>query len=59
MRLFVACEPGAEVAAAAAVLIDTLRTRAAHLAPHARLAWVAPERLHFTVVGQPEGLGAP
>ena len=49
MRLFVACEPVAEVAAAAAALIEDLRNRVARSAPHARLTWVAQERLHFTV----------
>ena len=49
MRLFVAvaCEPALRRAAGA--LIDTLRARAARLAPRARLAWVAPDHLHFTL----------
>lgn len=49
MRLFVAvaCEPA--LTRAAGSLIETLRARAARLAPRARLAWVAPEHLHFTL----------
>lgn len=49
MRLFVAvaCEPA--LTRAAGSLIDTLRARATRLAPRARLAWVAPDRLHFTL----------
>ena len=49
MRLFVAvaCEPA--LTRAAESLIDTLRARTARLAPRARLAWVAPDRLHFTL----------
>jgi 2'-5' RNA ligase len=49
MRLFVACETGPAVADAAAALIVDLQARVARLAPHARLTWVAKERLHFTV----------
>jgi 2'-5' RNA ligase len=49
VRLFLACETGAAVAGAADALIGELRARVAQLAPHARLAWVAKERLHFTV----------
>ena len=49
MRLFLACETGAAVAQAADALIGELRSRVARLAPHARLTWVAKERLHFTV----------
>jgi 2'-5' RNA ligase len=49
VRLFLACETGAAVAQAADALIGELRSRVARLAPHARLTWVAKERLHFTV----------
>jgi 2'-5' RNA ligase len=49
MRLFIACETGAAVGEAAAALIEELRGRVARQAPHARLTWVARERLHFTV----------
>jgi 2'-5' RNA ligase len=49
VRLFVACEVGAAVAAAAGELIGELQGRVARLAPHARLTWVPQERLHFTV----------
>jgi 2'-5' RNA ligase len=49
VRLFVACETGAAVAEAADALIGELQARVARLAPHARLRWVAKERLHFTV----------
>jgi 2'-5' RNA ligase len=49
VRLFVACEAGAEVAQAADSLIGELRARVARLAPQARLTWVAKERLHFTI----------
>ena len=49
MRLFIACETGADVGGAAAALIDELRGRVTRLAPHARLTWVPRERLHFTV----------
>ena len=47
----VACESASEPALtrAAGSLIDTLRARAARLAPRARLAWVAPDHLHFTL----------
>ena len=38
-----------DLARRAASFVDTLRSRAARLAPHARLSWVAPERLHFTL----------
>jgi 2'-5' RNA ligase len=49
VRLFVAvaCEPA--LTRAAGSLIDTLRARTARLAPRARLAWVAPDRLHVTL----------
>lgn len=49
MRLFVGCETGTSVGAAAEALIEELRARAAQAAPHARLTWVPKERLHFTV----------
>jgi len=49
MRLFVACDTGPAVADAATALIVDLRARLAGSAPHARLTWVAKERLHFTV----------
>jgi 2'-5' RNA ligase len=49
VRLFVGCETGAAVAAAATALIDDLQARVARLAPLARLTWVPQERLHFTI----------
>ena len=54
MRLFVAIEMGPAIAEAGAELIDELRRRVRQYAPHARVTWVAPERLHLTVrfIGQ-------
>ena len=49
VRLFVGCETGAAVAAAATALIGDLQARVARLAPHARLAWVPHERMHYTL----------
>lgn len=49
MRLFVAVGLPAAAAAAAAELGASLRQRVTRLAPHARLAWVAPDRMHLTV----------
>lgn len=49
MRLFVAVDVGADVAAAAAQLIGRLRRRAARVAPEARIAWIPAERMHLTV----------
>jgi 2'-5' RNA ligase len=49
VRLFVGCEVGPEVGAAAASLIDALRARATAIAPQARLSWTPPERLHVTL----------
>ena len=43
----VACAPA--VMRAAGSFIETLRARATQLAPQARLAWVPPDRLHFTL----------
>jgi len=54
VRLFVAIEIGEDVAAEAARVIERLRARVATLAPHARVTWVTPERMHLTVrfIGQ-------
>jgi RNA 2',3'-cyclic 3'-phosphodiesterase len=49
VRLFVAVACGPPVTDAAGSVIDTLRTRATRLAPRARLSWVRPDRLHFTL----------
>ena len=38
-----------ELARRAGSFIDTLRSRVGRLAPHARLSWVSPERLHLTL----------
>jgi 2'-5' RNA ligase len=49
VRLFVAVALDPSLTRAAGALIDTLRERAARLAPDARLTWVGPDRLHFTL----------
>jgi 2'-5' RNA ligase len=49
VRLFVAVELAPALAAAAGALIEELRGRAARLAPHSRITWVAADRLHLTV----------
>lgn len=49
MRLFIGIEPGPTVTSAAAALIAELKRRVGRLAPHARITWVADERLHITV----------
>jgi 2'-5' RNA ligase len=49
VRLFVGVEVGPEVADAFAAVSGELRTRAASLAPRARITWVAPDRAHVTV----------
>jgi 2'-5' RNA ligase len=49
MRLFVAIELGDAVRTRAASLVDDLRRRAERQTPHARLTWVAPERMHLTL----------
>ena len=49
MRLFVGVDVGPDVADAFARVSDELRTRAARLAPKARITWVAPDRAHITV----------
>ena len=50
MRLFVALELDPAIRSAAASLIGALRARAGEQAPHARMAWVPPERLHITLL---------
>jgi 2'-5' RNA ligase len=47
--LFVGVELDARVAEEAAALIRELRQRVNHVAPRARITWVARERLHLTV----------
>ena len=49
MRLFVAIELPPAVVSAAEAVAQSLRERVARIAPHARLTWVAPDRLHVTV----------
>src|SRR3954468_17214907 len=49
MRLFIAVELPASVAAAATAASDALRERVRQRATHARLSWVAPDRMHLTV----------
>jgi 2'-5' RNA ligase len=49
MRLFIAIEVGDAIAQEASRVIDTLRDRAAALAPSARITWITPERMHLTV----------
>lgn len=49
MRLFVAIEMNRSIEEAAREVIDDLRGRVARLAPHARVTWSAPERIHITV----------
>jgi RNA 2',3'-cyclic 3'-phosphodiesterase len=49
MRLFTAIELGEDVRSRAATLLDELRTRAKRSAPHAKLTWVAPDRMHLTL----------
>lgn len=48
-RLFVAVELADAILAEAARVIETLRRRAATLAPQARVLWATPERMHVTV----------
>jgi 2'-5' RNA ligase len=49
VRLFVAVALDPELIRAAGSFVETLRGRAALLAPHARLSWVPPERFHVTL----------
>ena len=49
MRLFVAVEIDASLARELARVAGELRVRVESRAPHARLTWVAADRLHFTV----------
>src|SRR5919109_768108 len=49
MRLFTAVEIGEAAQARAAALLDELRRRAGRSAPHAKLTWVAAERMHLTL----------
>jgi 2'-5' RNA ligase len=49
VRLFVAVPLDPSLTRAAGALIDSLRARAARMAPKSRLTWVGPERLHFTL----------
>ena len=49
MRLFVAVEVGPDVQRAAARVVDELKRRVERSAPHARVTWVQPDRLHLTV----------
>ncbi len=50
MRLFVALDLDPAVRSAAATLSEALRARAREQAPRARITWVAPGRLHITLV---------
>ena len=60
MRLFVAAEIGERLADRAVELIRELQKRTADVAPHARLAWLAPNRLHITIrfIGEVDDVGA-
>jgi RNA 2',3'-cyclic 3'-phosphodiesterase len=49
VRLFVAVEIDEEPRISAAALAQTLRDRAARIAPAAKITWVPPERLHITL----------
>lgn len=49
MRLFTAIELGDEVRTRARMLLDELRARAHRAAPHAKLTWVSPDRMHLTL----------
>jgi 2'-5' RNA ligase len=49
VRLFVAVNVGADVQRAASKVIDDLKRRTEHAAPHARVTWVKTEQLHLTV----------
>jgi len=49
MRLFIAVELGKSVQDVAASLIDVLRHRAAREAPHSKVTWVEPGRMHLTL----------
>ena len=54
MRLFIAIDVGATIAAEAGRVVELLRRRVQTLAPRAQLTWVTPERMHLTVrfIGQ-------
>ena len=54
MRLFTAIDLGPELAAGAGALAAGLRVRAQRAAPHARITWIPPERMHLTLrfIGQ-------
>lgn len=49
VRLFVAIEIDRAVREAAGRLVGELQRRVERLAPRARIAWVAPDRMHITV----------
>ena len=49
MRLFVGIEISPAAVTAAIDLIAELQAASAKLAPHARITWVSPERLHITI----------
>ena len=49
MRLFIAIELGESVQNVAGTLIDLLRHRAAREAPHSKVTWVEPGRMHLTL----------
>lgn len=49
MRLFVAIEAGRDVSERATAVAVELARRVASHAPHARLTWVQPSRLHLTL----------
>jgi 2'-5' RNA ligase len=54
MRLFIGLEVGDAIAHEAQHVVETLRRRAASLAPAARITWVTTARMHITVrfIGQ-------
>jgi 2'-5' RNA ligase len=49
VRLFVAAEIGERLASRIGVLMDDVRARVAASAPHAKVTWVAVDRLHLTI----------
>jgi 2'-5' RNA ligase len=49
VRLFIAVEAPPPVVDAAMTVSDSLRERVRAAAPHARLTWMTPERMHLTI----------
>lgn len=61
MRLFVGVELGEALGRDLGTLIETLRVRATAAAPHARVTWVSPDRVHITIrfIGHVDSSEAP